>query len=55
MNLYLNSQTIILKSYVNPYEELSLQSHDRRSEHWIVLEGNAHVQKNNKLFNLKKE
>ncbi len=40
--------------HVNPYEELSLQSHDRRSEHWIVLEGNAHVQKNDKLFNLKK-
>ncbi len=40
--------------HVNPHEELSLQSHDRRSEHWIVLEGNAHVQKNNKLFNLKK-
>jgi len=40
--------------HVNPYSELSLQSHDRRSEHWIVLEGTASVQKNKKIYNLKK-
>ena len=41
--------------HVNPKSELSLQSHDRRSEHWIVLEGNAHVQRNRDIFNLKKD
>ena len=40
--------------HVNPYSELSLQSHDRRSEHWIVLEGTASVQKNKKIYNLEK-
>ena len=35
-------------SHVNPYGKLSLQSHKKRSEHWIVVEGVAHVQKNDK-------
>ncbi len=34
--------------HVNPYGKLSLQSHKKRSEHWIVVEGVAHVQKNDK-------
>ncbi len=40
--------------HINPNGELSLQSHAKRSEHWIILEGSAHVQKSKKIFNLKK-
>lgn len=29
--------------YVNPHARLSLQTHDHRSEHWVVLEGQAKV------------
>ena len=38
--------------HVNPKGKLSLQSHSRRTEHWIVLEGIAQVQRNNKTFSL---
>ena len=38
--------------HVNPKGKLSLQSHIRRTEHWIVLEGIAQVQRNNKTFSL---
>lgn len=33
----------IKKITVNPGQQTSLQSHDKRSEHWIVLEGTATV------------
>ena len=29
--------------HVNPHQQLSLQSHNHRSEHWIVLSGKAEV------------
>lgn len=38
--------------HVDPNGKLSLQSHRRRTEHWIVLEGTAQIQKNNKIFSL---
>lgn len=38
--------------HVDPSGKLSLQSHRRRTEHWIVLEGTAQIQKNNKIFSL---
>ena len=37
----------IKKIEVNPGASLSLQMHNHRSEHWIVIEGNAKVQLNN--------
>ncbi|MCI6716289.1 MAG: phosphomannose isomerase type II C-terminal cupin domain [Mollicutes bacterium] len=37
---------------VKPNQQLSLQSHKYRSEHWVVLEGNATVIKNNTTYNL---
>lgn len=37
---------------VKPNQQLSLQSHKYRSEHWVVLEGNATVIKNNTIYNL---
>ena len=37
---------------VNPHAKLSLQYHFHRSEHWVVLEGNAIVVKDNIEYNL---
>ena len=34
--------------------KLSLQSHTKRVEHWIVLKGNARVTKDKKSFELRK-
>lgn len=38
---------------VNPFEKLSLQSHEYRNEHWVVLEGEAKVYLNNEVHYLK--
>ncbi len=38
---------------VNPNSSLSLQSHKYRSEHWVVVSGNATVQNDDKILNLK--
>lgn len=37
---------------VNPHSKLSLQYHHHRSEHWVVLEGQATVQKGEKIHTL---
>lgn len=37
---------------VMPKQKLSLQSHNHRSEHWVVLEGRAIVIKDNKEYNI---
>ena len=37
---------------VMPKQKLSLQSHNHRSEHWVVLEGHALVIKDNKEYNI---
>ena len=39
---------------VNPNSSLSLQSHDFRSEHWVVINGIATVENNGKIFELPK-
>ena len=44
----------VKKIIVLPGCSLSLQSHNKRSEHWIVIEGSATVQNDNKTFILKK-
>ena len=41
------------KIYVKPSGKLSLQSHNHRSEHWIVTEGIAEVTIGEKIVNLK--
>ena len=41
------------KIIVNPGGQLSLQSHQYRSEHWLIAEGNAEVVINDEIFNLK--
>ena len=37
---------------VMPYHKLSVQSHNHRSEHWVVLEGTALVLKDGKEYNV---
>ena len=38
---------------VNPLKSLSLQSHQYRSEHWVVIEGEAEVTYQEKVFRIK--
>ena len=45
----------IKKIEVNPGASLSLQLHNHRSEHWIVLQGTAEVQINNEKEILSKK
>ena len=40
---------------VNPLKSLSLQSHRHRSEHWIVIEGEAEVTNQEKLYRIAAE
>jgi len=40
---------------VYPNSQLSLQSHNRRSEHWIIVDGEGTVTLGNKDFKLKKD
>ena len=35
---------------VNPHSSLSLQKHNFRSEHWIILKGKANVEINSECF-----
>lgn len=50
----LDSQSgfLVKKIYVKSQAKLSLQSHNHRSEHWIVTEGIAEVTINEKTINL---
>ena len=43
---------LVKKIFVKPGGVLSLQSHEDRSEHWIVAEGEAEVTVDNKVTNL---
>ena len=42
----------VKKIVVNPKQKLSLQFHYKRSEHWVVLKGNAKVELNGESFYL---
>ena len=44
---------LVKKIFVKPGGVLSLQSHEHRSEHWIVAEGEAEVTIDKKIINLK--
>ena len=43
---------LVKKIFVKPGGVLSLQSHEHRSEHWIVAEGEAEVTVDNQVTNL---
>ena len=53
-NISSNKTHKIKKLTVLPGKKLSLQSHIKRSEHWVVISGVAHVTKGNKEFILNK-
>ena len=44
---------LVKKIFVKPGGVLSLQSHEHRSEHWIVAEGEVEVTIDKKVINLK--
>ena len=44
---------LVKKIFVKPGGILSLQSHQYRSEHWVVAEGEAEVTISDKILNLK--
>ena len=47
-------QSFVVKIiHVNKGQRLSLQSHNHRSEHWVVLSGIAKVVLDDKVFDLK--
>ena len=50
--IYEGEKYIVKKIIVNPGGQLSLQSHEYRSEHWLIAEGNAEVIINDETFNL---
>ena len=54
-NINSNKTHKIKKLTVLPGKELSLQSHTKRSEHWVVISGVANVTKGNREFVLKKD
>jgi len=43
----------MLKFSVNPFSQLSLQKHQYREEHWIVVKGSGEVGINGKQIKLK--
>ncbi len=45
---------LVKKIVVYPKKRLSLQKHEFRSEHWVVVEGQARVILDNEIFNLSK-
>ena len=42
----------VKKLIVNPGGQLSLQSHQGRSEHWLIAEGKAEIIINEEIYNL---
>ena len=37
---------------VNPGQQISLQRHHQRAEHWVVVQGTAHVTLDDRVFDL---
>lgn len=53
-NLLETEQCKVKQITVKPYECLSLQYHTKRSEVWTIVQGEANVQVDEKVYNLKK-
>ena len=51
--LHSGKNFLVKKIIVKPGGVLSLQSHEHRSEHWIVAQGNAEVIIDDKIISLK--
>ena len=54
INLYENeySNYKVKKIYVNPMSRLSLQSHSKRQEHWVIVKGSGLVFLDDKYINV---
>lgn len=44
---------LVKETIVNPGAKLSLQYHNHRAEHWVVVEGTARVTRDGEIFDLK--
>ena len=55
INIFKDQNCRVKKLIVMPGEALSLQLHQYRSEHWIVIKGKARVTIGDKIFNLEKD
>ena len=52
-NLQVGDDFLVKEINVNPGVQLSLQYHNHRAEHWVVVEGTARVTKGDDVFDLK--
>lgn len=53
-NLLDNKECKVKRIEIDPHKRISLQYHNYRSEHWLVVKGTAKVYLNGKMFTLKK-
>jgi mannose-1-phosphate guanylyltransferase len=44
----------VKKIVVYPSKRLSLQTHEQRSEHWVIVKGEGEVQRGNEKINVKR-
>ena len=54
-NLSISNRFKVKKLNINPGASLSLQSHDHRSEHWVVTQGKPRITLNKKNFIMKSD
>ena len=53
--IYRDDTYQVKRIVVLPHQKLSLQSHNHRSEHWIIVEGNGIVTLDNKNIEVEKD
>lgn len=54
-NMYVSEGVLVKQIIVYPGSKLSLQYHDHRAEHWVVVEGTARVTNGDRVFDLVKD
>ncbi len=55
INVYQGDEFKVKKLYLKPHSAISLQTHQYRNEHWVVVNGSAVVTIGNRTLNLKKD
>lgn len=50
--IYMTQSLHIKRVHVQPRKSISLQSHEYRAEHWVVIEGTASVSVNDEMFEI---
>ena len=53
-NLLIHNDCKVKLIYIYPKQRISLQKHKYRSEHWVVIDGTAHIFDGKKTFTLRK-